>query len=212
MRRYQCIIRNVTVLSVFVLFISCATSEQVTQTVKDQTIDMGDYAVSVPPGDGWKVETDKDKLTVQFTKQTKSFLGGALPMTVIQVGQNRVLQEKWNLSEEDTADDFRNMEEVGMMMLGVMPGNYELHDVKKDTMRMEGKKLYTMSYKTMGGKWFGTDKIQEATLYVYFPQDFREKHKFYTFLMGEVHERHKIRESDPALVYAVINSLRMRQQ
>ncbi len=187
-------------LITFLFYSSCATTSQMQPVSKGQIIDMGIYTVKAPLGDGWKVEIAKERMRVTFMNKPGSFLGGRLPIIVIDVAQNRVMQKNWNLTEEETANDYRNGEEADMMMRGVLPGNYELHDVEKNTMTFEGKKLYTMSYKTMGGKWFDPDKEQKATLFLYFPPDFGEKRIFYTFLISEVKAKGTIRETDSTLI------------
>jgi len=189
---------------------SFAATTNIDQDRSEQAIDMGNYTVNAPLGEGWKVEVEKDKGAIKFSKQTKSFFGGGLPVTIIHVSRNWVLQEKWNLSEEEIANDYRTGEAANMMVQGGVFGDYILEDVKNDTMTLDEKNIYTMSYKTTGGKWFGKSKVQEATLYLYFPPDFKEKHAFYIFVMSEVHKRDKDKKTDFTQILPVIKSLRLK--
>lgn len=210
MKRCMGIIGKALVLAVISLLVSCAGTQGIRPEAGEQTVDMGHYTVNRPPGENWKIETERDKRTVRFLRQPRSLFGGGLPVVMIQVSQNWVVSEKWSLNEEETANDFRKSELSGMVIMGVLPGNYGLREVRHDTMTIEGRKLYTMSYKTLGGRLFGTDKIQEATLYLYFPPDFRDSHIFYNFVMSEVHDLQKPRESDPSLIFPVIDSVRSK--
>jgi len=199
-----------TLLFVLSIILISATTQAGNPENKEQTIDVGNYMFLAPPGDNWKVEIEKEKGSVSFSKQPRGFFGGKLPLTTIHVRENRVLQEKWNLSEEETANDVREREKIGMFMKGGLSGDYFLTDSKNDTITIDGKKIYIMSYKNSGGKLFGKDKILEAILHLYFPPDFKEKQIFYMVIIAEIHEIGKTKETDFTLVYPVINSLRSK--
>jgi hypothetical protein len=114
------------------------------------------------------------------------------------------------LSEEEVANDYRGGEVMNMEVMGVNPGKYELHDVKNDVTTMNGKKLYSLSYRKMGGAWFGANKVEEAVLYLYFPSDFKEKHLFYLFLISEFHELDPAKKADLTPIDPVITSFRLK--
>jgi hypothetical protein len=178
-------------------------ASSVQQDRKEQTIDMDTYIVSAPPGKGWKVESDTAEGAVRFSKEK--------PLTLVQVSYNWVVKEEWlQRGEEEIANEYRDEEVVYMTQVGVLQGSYELEDVKRDTTTVDGKKLYTLSYTTMGGKWFGKDKVQKATLYLYFPPDFAEEHIFYLFLISVTGKRDSHKEADFAPIYHVINSFRLQ--
>lgn len=211
MTSFRSILRHTILLVILPFLFSCSTPQSISQEGKERTIDMGSYTVDLPSGGNWKVEIDKERGSVRFLKQPKSFFGGGLPTTIIQVSYNWVVQEKmWQLSEEEIANDYRDGEIANMTMAGVMPGSYELHDVKKEITILNGRKLYTLSYKQMGGEWFGTDKINESILYMYFPSSFKETHTFYLFLISEVHKREKQIAADLTPIFPVIKSLRLK--
>jgi hypothetical protein len=172
---------------------------------------MGSYTVGVPSGDNWRVETDKPTGKVQFKNQSESFFGGGLPLIVIHVSYNVVLKEEmWKLSAEEIATHYRDGEVIDMKMRGMLQGSYELHDVKKDVAIVDEKKLYTLSYKQTGGKWFGTDKMNEAVLYLHFPPNFHESHKFYLFHISQANKRDAQVPFDVKPIFEVIRSFRLK--
>jgi hypothetical protein len=172
---------------------------------------MGNYTVRVPSGDDWKVEADRARGKLQFSKQAASIFGGGLPLTLIHVSYNVVLKEEmWKLGAEEIATHYRDGEVIDMQMRGMLPGSYELHDAKKAVANVDEKTFYTLSYRQMGGKWFGTDKMNEAVLYLYFPPNFHETHKFYLFHISETNKRDAQAKSDLSPIFEVIRSFHLK--
>lgn len=205
--------RNAISLTILALLCSsCTTPQNENPQDKDRAIDMGAYAVDRPNGRNWNVEIIPRKGAVRFLRQANSLSGEeGLPTIMIQVSDNRpAKKEMLQWSEEEIADDYRNGEINNMNRAGVLPGNYELHDVKKDITTLDGKKLYTLSYKQMGGVWFGGDKICESILYMYFPSHYKETHTFYLFLISVLDKREKHAVADFAPIFPVIKSLRLK--
>jgi hypothetical protein len=190
---------------------SVVTSVEVQSAkVKEKEIDADSFIFRAPIDDSWKIEIEA-KGIVNIFKQAKSPFGSKLPLTSIRVVENRAMQERWNFTEEEVADEVRMNEEAGMMTLGGLQGEYYVSDVKKDTINVDGKRIYMMSYRNSGGKLFGKDKIMEAVLYLYFPPDFRESHKFYQIIIAEIHAINKQKETDFfTLAYPIINNLRSK--
>jgi ankyrin repeat protein len=130
--------------------------------------------------------------------------------TLIQVMKNEVMPEGWYMSEEEVANDYRNLEEKTMIEEGVKKGQYKLEDVKKDGTTIKGKKFYLMSYRiTSGGLFKGPAMTQEAVLYVYFPPDFKKRHIFYTFLINEARLTASLLKADLTQIYPVISSFQI---
>jgi hypothetical protein len=167
-----------------------------------QTIEMEMYTVSAPPGGGWKVERDKKDGTIRFQKRN--------PVTIIQVSYNRVVKEEMlQWSEEQVASDYRQGEVGNMMVHGAIERTYVPQDVKQDTISLDGKKLYTLGYTTIGQP-FGNPNGQ-AILYLYFPPNFREEHTFYLFLMHVViGNEDSSKQANFAPIHQVIDSFRVR--
>jgi len=226
--------RIILVIIIPILF-SCATSMQnyvrespAGALCRTEFIDMGCYSIKAPPGENWGIETDKGKGIVKFQKlKIWALSGKILGSTLIQVMENKILQEKWHLSEEEIADDYRNLEEKIMIEEGVKKGEYKLKEVKKDTTIVDGRKFYTMSYKTTIGTWgemIGSSipagavgsplliKVPiavENIIYLYFPPDFKEKHNFFAFLISEAYERGSVISIDLKQIYPLINSFKI---
>lgn len=160
----------------FLLLFSYTAAQEMQQESKGRIIDMGSYSVEAPLGEDWQIEIEKDRGEIRITKEAKQRILGFLPgrtkhLTIIQISRNQVMDPgKWRLAEEDLADDYRNMEESGMITMGVKTGQYELKDVIKGVSQIGDKKLYFMSYKTITAKQ--PKAVQEAVLYLYFPPDF----------------------------------------
>ena len=193
----------------FLLLLSCVTTLSGRQYIQGSVIDIGDYSIIGPPGDGWFVNIQKSRRTVEFKKSN----GSKNESFMVRVFRNWITDEKLKrLSEKEVADDFREKEEVGMLMMGVMRGKYMLTDVKKDTTMIVDKKLYLMSYRTSGlskgpthQKW-----IIDSVLYLFFPADFEESHFFYCFLMSHLFIEGTLEKGDLTPVIPVINSLKIK--
>lgn len=198
-----------TVLVTMISILSACSPGQVEiKEGTEQTFDLGRYTVKAPSRGNWKAEIAKGEGRVSFMKQPP---GGGLPTTMIQVSYNWLAQEEtWEWSEEKVADNYRTGETVNMFMQGVSQGLYELLDEKKDAATLDGKRLYTLSYKQMNGKLFGTDKIAESILYLYFPPNFKETHIFYVFIITEVNKRDNQEAADLTPILPVINSFHLK--
>lgn len=199
-----------------ILFFLFACSASPPQSIKTEgmgrTIDIGSYTVDQPYGENWTIKINKQAGKVQFIKQSKALFGaGGLPSTMIQVSYNSVVQKNmWQMTEEEIANDYRDGEIDNMTFRGILPGLYELHDVKKDIITLDGKTFYTLSYKQMGGRWFGTDKFAESILYLYFPPSFKETHRFYLFLITEWHKRDKKLTAHLTPIIPIIKGFRLK--
>jgi hypothetical protein len=198
----------------FPLLLSCATALPGRQYTQGSIIDTDHFSVIGPPGDGWFVNIQKNQGVVEFIKRNVSRPARAIDESiVITVFRNWITDEKLrHLSEEKVADDFRANEEAGMLMMGVMRGEYDLSDVKKDTAMIGDKKLYLMSYRTSGWskgparqKW-----INDSVLYLFFPDDFKEKYFFYCFQLGHLFMQGSLEKGDLTPLIPVINSLQMK--
>jgi len=207
---------------IFLLLLSCATTQQIQKESNERVIDMGSFTVNQPPGEDWETRVFKDKGVVAFIKEEgksmrafgqvmtgKTIIRG---ITLIQVNAYIAPPQKWNLNEEKMADDVRNQEESTMIEEGVKKGQYRLEDVKKDVTTIGGKKLYFMSYKTTTGSWLplkGNPKVIEVVIHFYFPQDFEKKRNFYSFLISTSYLRGNFVKVDSTQIYSVINSFQI---
>jgi hypothetical protein len=214
MRNKLC--KSMMVISIIIIPIlfSCATTIPGRQYTQGSIIDMGHFSVVGPPGDGWFVNIQKGQGTVEFIKRNVSQSTGSVNESImIRVFRNWITDEKLKrLSEEEVAVDFRANEEAGMLMMGVMRGEYDLTDVKKDTTMIGDKKLYLMSYRTSGWNKGPTRQkwINDSVLYLFFPADFKEKHYFYCFQLGHLFMQGFLEKGDLTPIIPVINSLQIK--
>jgi hypothetical protein len=201
-------------IALFPLLFSCATALPGRQYTQGSVIDTDHFSVIGPPGDGWFVNSQKNQEAVEFIKRNVSqSTGSRNESIIIRVFRNGITDEKLRrLNEEEVADDFREKEEVGMFMMGVMRGEYELTDVKKDSTMIGDKKLYLMSYRTSGWSKVPTRQkwINDSVLYLFFPADFKEKHFFYCFQLGHLFMQGSLEKGDLTPIIPVINGLKIK--
>ena len=194
-----------------IVSLSYAASHSPENEGKEQIIDLGLFTFKAPSGNEWSVDIKKESGEAQFKKQKKSFFGGGLPLTMIHVSHTSVVKEAmWKLTEKEIADDYRNGEKGNMLIQGVLQGAYLLEDMKEDSIILNEKTLYTFSYKQMGGRSFGDDKLAESILYLYFPADFKKNHSFYRILISQFSKKDKLVPLDPSPAIQIINSIQVK--
>ncbi len=206
-----------TILMSLVFIASCATAPS-PQVSSGRLVDVGKFSVKAPDGEGWNIQIDKQNAAVIFVKAKQSAiskLAGVIDAsTLVRVFRNEVVQPKPPMSEEETADEFRNFEEKIMIEEGVNKGQYKLEDVKKGTTIVNGRKLYFLSYKTTAGTLFGGVspkgplRAAEAVLYLYFPEHFKETNSFYCFLISETYTRPAVFSIDLGQIIPIIRSFK----
>lgn len=148
-----------------------------------QRVDVGSFTVDMPPGEGWEAQIEKRSGIVVFRNFKKKVLGKT--PTVIWVLLEMQGPERWHQTEEDFVNDLWSLEEKEVIQRGEIIG-YSIKDIKKDTVTINGKRLYTWSYKIEEHR----APLDDLTVqYLYFPQDFKETHIFYRFLVSEWFER-----------------------
>lgn len=199
------------------LLFSCVSNKQpeMAGDRSDIVLDIGDYTIVQPSGGGWDVVIDKEEGRFTAEKLKKWLIGKILDSTLIKVFQNKVIpEEKWSLSEEQVADEFRNTEER-IMKEAAQRGEYDLKEGRNMSCQIGSKKLYAMKYKITKGfrNLFGIGSLViEAMLYLYFPPDFKETHSFYGFLISESYERGWLATKDLEQIYPIINSFQLKNR
>lgn len=201
---------TVILLICAIISYSPAASDSQEHVGKGKIIDLGLFKFKAPSEEEWSSEIKKESGEAQFKKQKKSFFGGGLPLTLIHVSYTSVLKEEmWKLTEKEIADDYRNGEKANMFIHGVLKGSYILEDLKEDSINIKGKTIYTFSYKQMGGKSFGDDKLAESILYLYFPVKFNNNHSFYRILISQFSKKDNIVPLDPSPAIEIVNSIQV---
>jgi len=197
----------VILLETSLLLASCATTSQFQHAKAGQIIETDTYSVETPRGEDWYFQAEKGKKHVTFSKP-KPNVWGLHGATMIFVDAGKAYKEF--SSEEDAADYIRRVEENDLIERGVKRGEYSLQDIKKDSVTVGSRKLYSMSYKTIS-------RTGEAIIdiyYLYFPLEFMEDHTYYDFGLSKGAYKSDdsgltLTDSDLAQIYKVIDSLKI---
>ena len=158
-------------------------------------VDMVSYTVNFPPGDDWQIRQEKGLKKVTFTRDKSStgsdllgVLAGGSPegSTVIEIYENQIVSDTFNLAEKDAAEDFMNGELKFMKKNGVKSGMYDLNEVIKTDTVINDKKFYCMKYELskIRNTW-GASFSSENILALYFPVNYLETRRFYVFLIND---------------------------
>jgi uncharacterized protein len=205
MKYKKCISAHIMFLSALIFLTACATAQNFQKVSGGQVIDMGRYSVTAPAGEGWQMIADRGNGTVQFQRLKTNFFGGVKRGTLINVYQEMLGPELRNKSEEDAANSIIDLEVKNMKEGGVRTG-YALLDVKKDFIALDGKSLYTFTYRV---KSLEKPVDLKAVLYIFFPPDFQDRYIVYRFLINETYDRSEGASTDLAIITPVINSLKI---
>jgi len=168
--------------AIFFLVTGCAgTGVVVTQ--ENNKIAMPHYSIELPANKGWKIENiNKNEESLYLTKRINSTIYTML------FNINRVVDESMkSWTAPQIADNYREGEEMNMMLKGVLTGQYELRDVIKDEEIIGERKFYTMKYTTVKD-----DIIQNAHLFLFFPNE----KKVDEFIVSLYSEAKSVKESN----------------
>jgi hypothetical protein len=117
----------------------------------------------------------------------------------------KVAFEDWPAQHEVSwaADAYRNWEVDFMRTQGVDTGMYELRDIKMDEARIDGKTLYTMTYRQIVPNPNARDFVIHAHLHLYFPDSYAVDRRFYW-----IHYQHLCEQGEPEqLLLEIVNEL-----
>lgn len=216
---------SILVLIVFLVLLSCATTEQAKQKKRDSVVDVGNYTVKVPPEykfptgirKGWEVSIQKENETV-------TFLG---PKHInITVSRHVLDESKWHMSEEEIAGSIadsqtsvveRTVRESAdrSMISKIFLGTTEVQFVNKSMNVVDGKQLHTLHFRLLAGgdavlRTIGFEKKQ----FIYFQPDFAKSHTLYIFSISKTYPRtmlardsYGLAEKEVVLIHDVIKSL-----
>ena len=158
-------------------------------------LDMVSYTVNYPAGDNWQCRQEKGIKKVTFTRDKSStgsdllgVLAGGSPegSTVIEIFENQIVSDTFNLAEKDAAEDYMNEELKYMKKNGVKKDMYDLEEVIKTDTVINDKKFYCMKYelKNIKNTW-GASFASENILALYYPVNYLETRRFYVFLIND---------------------------
>lgn len=143
-------------------------------------IEMDSYYVQMPAGDNWNSTADPTRDIINFSNE----LG---PLAQIVIGRNIINRDLELFTAEEVADDYLRHEENIMLTEGVDAGLYEFEYLNKGTTIIGGKEFYYMTYKLIMNEEYtgGVSMFSDATIYLYFPDEFSDSLEFYYLLFSE---------------------------
>jgi hypothetical protein len=173
-------------------------------------VDLGDFAVTAPPGDGWVVEVTAQGKAVTFTREKTWWTGKVLGATFITVAQCLEHPDVPSLDEESAANRLRDEEEQGMVERGVKAGTYRLSDVRREVVTLDGRRYYLLRFKQTIFKP-GMDWAAESVFYLHFPADFGERRVFYLFDISDSKESGSFATIDTSQIHPVLRSFQLKR-
>lgn len=174
--------RRETLLVIFLLLVSsCATPKHTYQESTESLVDVGNYLIKSPPGQDWKMEVEKDKGFVRFTRDKASMF-----FTIIIVRELTI--DKMNLhTATEIADNFRsNLQQV--LKEKEAAEKYEVKSVEKEVITLKEKTYYALFYKKWLGGFWGKG-TEYGSIFLYIPSNYERNHKYYGFLLMEIYPR-----------------------
>lgn len=207
---YRIIVKTGLLFGLFFLF-SCAGIQQIKQEGEGGIVNMGSYTIMVPPGGGWNIKADKGSGYVLLIK--KSFMP-TMRITSIAVAVEMIRIKDWDKDEEEVANNIWDSEVEETRKRGNIIG-YSIQDVNRNVVILNAKKRYAMSYTIIEQR----APIDDRTVqYLYFPDDFRERHIIHRFIVSEffdrgihIEEKHLEKLSPVINSFQVINSTLLLQ-
>jgi hypothetical protein len=170
-------------------------------------IESGHFRIRQPPGEGWKVTTEADRI---FLRRDRRADGALVGTTAVLVLRTRPVEEKCGLSAEETAANYCRDEEFDLWVSGQLTGLFGLEDVNREVAIIAGKQLYAMHYHQAFAEEYGGARTDNK-MYMYFPDSFRDDNFFYVFLQTEACMRDSCpeepRDMDETPVRSIIGSL-----
>lgn len=176
-------------------------------------IKMDTFLINLPPETNWEkwaLSKNEEPEAVMLERLKIWPLNGEIQgMTSILVARDSVAAEGWGISEEEHADNIRKLEAELMHSQGTSQGKYEIEELINDEIKHNGKKLYSMTWKATSGSAIGANirKIPfvKGALYLYFPEDFSDKHRFYRFVITESYIPHTFIPIDIEQIMPIID-------
>jgi len=204
----------------FSFVFSCASTEQTKkEPIEVQKVNFKTYQISAPYSGKWESETKEDEESVKFINNYTTVIPLGKGQKLIHVFKIPTSKELQYQSEEMVASGFRDQEEKIMIERfkkkeyygGPLVG-FQYTDVsieKKDVTTIGNKRLYYMKYSTV--MWGSSGHyVQEAILYLYIPEDFKDRLAFYGFLYTDSHKAGTIGKIDLEQIHWVIKSFQLK--
>lgn len=160
------------------------------------------FSLDVTLDKGWKTTIDPESQAVTFANFEKGF-NRQQRILIREIDALEIF--RGSHSEKWVADEYRRREEADMIERGVKKGMYELKDLKKFELEVDGKHLYAMTYKQLLKGLIG-----HGYLYLYFP-DFKDSNKFYIFLYYYICPEEESQEASIEEFYSLIKGFKLKR-
>jgi hypothetical protein len=175
------------------------------EPIEVQKVNFKTYQISIPHSGKWESEIRENEESVVFENKYMTVVPLGKGHKLIHVFKIPTSKELQYLSEEMVASGFRDQEEK--IMIGQFQKNVFIE--KKDVTTIGNKRLYYMKYNVGMGNY-----VQEAILYLYVPEDFKDRLSFYGFLYTDLHRTGTIKSAlgkiDLEQIHWVINSFQLK--
>jgi hypothetical protein len=147
-----------------------------------KTLEIFPFEVTRPNINGW--QDDSDLLYRRFVNVLS---GNSVQSIAVQ--PEFILLKAGAVTAERTADDFREQRAELLVREGATGDKYELANVANDTVMVDGRLFYSMTYTQIydeaATEW---PLVADGWLYLYFPDDFGTVRYFYTIVFLDLHE------------------------
>ena len=157
---------------------ACATLEHGSREEAQRRIDLGSYSIENPATGRWQAEIRKERRRVRFVWNIMS--NGLAMRATITVSERSWRSSDPSLTLEQVANDQLDREERRMIQEALRKRDHVLKDTKRQLSDVGGKKLYTLHY----AKGWENGMWENSILYLYFPDDFMEKDRYYSFSLS----------------------------
>jgi hypothetical protein len=152
----------------------CGTSRAI--TAENQVIEMPSYTLRVPPDRGWELDERQGEPT-ELVRIVRSEGDRHYLVTVARNIIVDPVRRGW--ASEAVARDYFAFERKEMAVKGVEAGKYELSGVTEDTVTVDGRRFFRMSYQTHGA---GARVL--SSMYLHFPEP-EDNEAFYLLHLSE---------------------------
>ncbi len=205
------------ILIILLTFIfSCASTEQTRKepTVVQKVI-FKTYQISAPYIGKWESETKEDEESMNFINKYTTVVPLASCAKQIRVFKIPISKEAQYMNEEMLATGFRDqewkilVEQFKKKIRGPFLTHTDVFIVNYDATTVGNKKLYYMQYE-ISFIDTGGHHLQQAILYLYVPEDFKDRQAFYGFLYTDLYKLGNLKKIDLEPIHWVINSFQLK--
>jgi len=195
---------------------SCASTEQTKkEPIEVQKVNFKTYQISVPFSGKWESEAKEVEESVKFKNNYTTVFPLGSGQKLIYVFKIPISKEAQSMSEEMLATGFRDqewkilVEQFKKKIRGPLSTHTDVYILNYDATTVGNKKLYYMQYE-ISFIDTGGHHLQQAILYLYVPEDFKDRQAFYGFLYTDLYKLGNLKKIDLEQIHWVINSFQFK--